>query len=193
MTDRRSLADVFATQRFVVLKSFIDEPLLSVLYGYILKVVNLGRTKFGDDLTPNSPCLYGDTLMDTVLEFARPELEGGLGVTLYPTYSYFRLYLNGATLPAHDDRPSCEISTTVTLGYEADEPWPIFVRTEAGTMEIVLERGDALLYRGLEVPHWRTEFTGQHQAQLFMHYVDRNGPYAEYKYDRREVKDDFAV
>lgn len=193
MNDNPSLADVFAAQQYVVLKSFIDEPMLSVLYGYILKMVNLGRTKEGDGASPISPCLYGDTLMDTVMEFARPDLEQGLGIQLYPTYSYFRLYLNGATLPPHDDRPACEISTTITLGYDAKSPWPICVNTGAGPQEIVLEPGDALLYRGLEVPHWRDAFVGQHQAQLFMHYVDQNGPHADQKYDKRAVEGDLAV
>lgn len=49
-----------------------------------------------------------------------------------------------------------------------------------------LEAGDALLYRGIECPHWRTHFEGDHQAQVFLHYVDQQGPCAEWKFDKRD-------
>jgi PKHD-type hydroxylase len=35
--------------------------------------------------------------------------------------------------------------------------------------------------------HWREPyFEGKWQAQVFLHYVDQNGPHAEWKYDKRE-------
>jgi hypothetical protein len=34
--------------------------------------------------------------------------------------------------------------------------------------------------------HWREEFKGTWQAQVFLHYVDQNGPHAEWKHDKRE-------
>jgi PKHD-type hydroxylase len=46
--------------------------------------------------------------------------------------------------------------------------------------------GDAVLYRGCEKHHWREPYKeGQWQAQVFLHYVDANGPHAEWKYDKR--------
>lgn len=46
--------------------------------------------------------------------------------------------------------------------------------------------GDAVLYRGCEVHHWRKKYKeGQWQAQVFLHYVDANGPHAEWKFDKR--------
>jgi hypothetical protein len=52
--------------------------------------------------------------------------------------------------------------------------------------EVKMEVGDAVLYRGCEKYHWRDEFKGKWQAQVFLHYVDQNGPHADWKYDKRE-------
>ena len=46
--------------------------------------------------------------------------------------------------------------------------------------------GDAVVYKGCELYHWREKYIeGQWQAQVFLHYVDANGPHAQEKYDRR--------
>jgi hypothetical protein len=44
------------------------------------------------------------------------------------------------------------------------------------------------VYRGCEVEHWREEFRapqGSYHVQVFLHYVDANGPYSEFKFDKR--------
>jgi hypothetical protein len=39
----------------------------------------------------------------------------------------------------------------------------------------------------MDVEHWREKYTeGQWQAQVFLHYVDADGPHADQKYDKRE-------
>ena len=87
------------------------------------------------------------------------------------------------------DRPSCEISATLTLGFEGDE-WPIYMghnEDKTDATEVKMNVGDAVLYRGMDVYHWREKYTeGKWQAQVFLHYVDQNGPHAEWKYDKRE-------
>jgi hypothetical protein len=50
----------------------------------------------------------------------------------------------------------------------------------------LLQPGDALLYRGHDCFHWRDAYAGQQLAQVFLHYVDRNGPHAAEKFDGRE-------
>ncbi|HJZ78923.1 MAG TPA: hypothetical protein VKD91_01215, partial [Pyrinomonadaceae bacterium] len=93
--------------------------------------------------------------------------------------------LKGADLERHQDRPSCEVSATVPLSYDSHYIWPIFVESRNQVKAIQLEPGDALIYKGIEVPHWRETFEGERQVQVFLHYVKKDGEYSEYKFDKR--------
>ena len=74
----------------------------------------------------------------------------------------------------------------MTLGYDSDDGiWPIFFDDER-EIKVELDVGELAFYKGAEVVHWREEFTGKWHVQVFLHYVDADGPYAETnKYDGR--------
>src|SRR6266576_6429424 len=74
-----------------------------------------------------APAVYADPRMKLLLSRLTPIVEAEAGVTVYPTYSYFRVYKKGDRLKKHKDRPSCEISLSLSLGYDPDEPWPLWV------------------------------------------------------------------
>ena len=45
-------------------------------------------------------------------------------------------------------------------------------------------------YRGCDLDHWRDVFDYSEDVwhvQGFFHYVDANGPYASFKYDKRNI------
>ena len=95
----------------------------------------------------------------------------------------------GDELKRHKDRYSCEISTTLNLG---GDDWPIFLEPSGKEgedgIEVRLEAGDMLMYRGCELEHWREPFTGKDCGQVFLHYNDKNGKDAESnKYDGRPM------
>jgi len=100
------------------------------------------------------------------------KMENETGLELWPTYGFARMYTHLAELIKHKDRPSCEISVTVMIG-SSGEAWPIYMD---GT-ELNLEPGDAAIYLGCEVEHWRNEFLGDWHSQFFLYYIDKNGPY----------------
>jgi hypothetical protein len=50
-----------------------------------------------------------------------------------------------------------------------------------------MEPGDAAIYLGCEVEHWREEFKGDWHAQTFLHYVDKNGLNKEWFKDKRLI------
>lgn len=177
----------FEKERYLRVEEFIEDPLLFVAYRYALL---RACTMFGavkDHRVPTSHAFYGDPLMDTILEISMHTLEQLTGLELLPTYSYYRVYRSGSVLVPHKDRPACEVSMTLCLGKEGDHDWPIFVQRddqEEG-VPVSLEPGDCLVYRGCEVKHWREKFDGELQAQVFMHYVDRNGPHSDQHLDGR--------
>ena len=54
----------------------------------------------------------------------------------------------------------------------------------------VMEPGDIVIYRGCDLAHWRDPFNAPEDSwhiQAFFHYVDANGPYPEFKWDRRPM------
>ena len=116
-------------------------------------------------------------------------MEKESGIKLTETYSYARIYKKGDELKRHKDRYSCEISTTMFLG---GEDWSIFLepsgeRDKKG-IEITLERGDMLMYRGCDLEHWREPFEGENCGQVFLHYNDASNPKAKFnKFDGRPM------
>jgi hypothetical protein len=139
-----------------------------------------------DPLCPKSQAVHGMPASDELLEMLTPVISKASGKNLIPTYSYARMYVNGETLPKHTDRPACQYSVTLCLGMDGD-PWPIFIaKTEEDVGgSVSLNAGDGVLYLGMDMHHWREPFEGQWQAQVFLHWVDADGPHADQKYDGR--------
>jgi hypothetical protein len=124
--------------------------------------------------------------METMLLHLHKLIQENTGLTLYPTYSFYRVYRNNDKLDKHTDRPSCEISATMCFNYGyKDYNWPIFM----GDTKVILNPSDLVIYKGCELDHWREPLVYNEptwHVQGFFHYVDVNGPYANYKYDGRE-------
>jgi len=194
----------FEVNKYVHLKDFLDKDSCIELVTELQRLVDEGKT-LKDDQCPLSQAIHGASVFDSLLEQLTPHFEKASGKRLYPTYAYARLYAPGDELKIHTDRPACEISATLTLGFEGDV-WPIYVGDYAekgqgrkvtiqngetkyltNEREIKMGVGDAVLYRGMEKVHWREIYNeGKWQAQVFLHYVDVDGPHAEWKYDKRE-------
>ena len=178
----------FAVQKYVHLPDFLDKDNCAQLTAELKKLVAQKQTKH-DPQCPKSESVHGAQVFDSLLVQLLPYFEQASGKQLLPTYSYARLYVPGEELKNHTDRESCEISVTITLGFEGDV-WPIYMgdsMEKENASEIKMQVGDAVLYRGMEKHHWREVYTeGKWQAQLFLHYVDADGKYAEWKFDKRE-------
>ena len=125
-------------------------------------------------------CFYNDAIMTSLLEQKRPLIEKHCNKKLWPTYAFWRMYSKYATLKPHTDRPSCEISVTINLG-NSGEKWPIFMDGNG----IDINPGEGVIYMGCKIKHWREEFKGDWSAQVFMHYVDQEGPYSNHKWDKK--------
>lgn len=175
----------FAAKWYLVKRAIIDDGSLRGLHDHALACGRDRLVAVGDAQVADAPVVYGDPRFDTLLEDVRGTVERATARELWPTYSYLRLYRRGNELKAHRDRLACEISMTVNIGMKADEPWPIWIAGPMGIAAVALNPGDGLIYRGCDCFHWREPFDGDHLAQVFLHYVDRNGPQAAWKFDKR--------
>src|SRR4051794_20883205 len=180
-----NIGELFEQQGYVVIKHFIPR----VMCDYIAKNVSVleanSRLTFGDTQVEKAFSGGSPAVSETLLDLMTPVLSQTLACELYPTYSYLRIYIKGAELAKHTDRSSCEISATLPIEYESASVWPLCIEIEGEAKEIELEPGDALIYKGIQIPHWREPFDGERQVQIFLHYVRKDGPYSEFKFDQR--------
>jgi hypothetical protein len=177
----------FVTSGFVLVRNLFDEAVLSEVQDHIYDCLTGRKMSGGDWLVPGAPSIYGDPLLDHQIERLLPLVEEAVEKQLYPTYSYARIYRKGDRLPKHKDRPSCEISVTVTLDYEAQEPWLFWVDHGKGPCAFEIPRASGLVYAGIDTFHWREVFSGEWAMQLFLHYVDRDGPHSHLRFDGRSA------
>ena len=163
--------------RFQLVRNFIDQDTTVGLRDqFLTDLPKIGYS--GDRSCPQSPSAYNYRPFVRLMCVKQTVVEDVFGGPLLPTYTYARQYTNGATLAVHTDRPACEVS--VTLNLSSDVSWPIFMD---GT-PVEMNPGDAAVYLGIEVPHWRNAFPGTECVQVFMHYVDLNGPHSNLYFER---------
>ena len=180
-------AETFRRDGRVVVGGLIDALLARFFWSYVHTKFASRLLNAGDAAAPTTPGGYGDPAFDGLLEFLRPRIEAEVGLALSPTYSYFRFYKHGDQLKRHRDRPACEISVSLNVGQSPAEPWPLHLAGAAGPAAAMLGPGDALVYRGIEVAHWREPYQGRELVQVFLHYVDRDGPHADQRFDGRST------
>lgn len=180
-----NVGELFERTGYAVIRQFIP-PIMCRYIAKNIRVLetnsrlNLGDTQVEKAFSGGSPAVT-----ETLLDLMTPVLSNLLNCELYPTYSYLRIYLNGAVLDKHVDRHSCEISATVPIESEGPGNWPLCLQVDGGVKKIELEPGDALIYKGIQIPHWREAFAGQRQVQIFLHYVRKGGQYSEFQFDKR--------
>jgi hypothetical protein len=168
-----------------IIKSFFDKKEILFLKNYCL-MQHRKNEEFEEKINTRGVVTsvdtqsYADPVFETYLIIKTKIIEENLNLKLLPTYSYWRMYTLGSYLKKHKDREACEISLTAKIG-SCDTSWPIYVNDIAYN----LDEGDALVYPGIEALHWREEFTGDWNAQVFLHWVDANGINSKFANDNR--------
>ena len=205
----------FKKNKYIVIKEAVPKNIATFVYNYFMMKRQVAKTLFNeryisqfteewgtwsDQQVPNTYSHYADIAMETLLIRTLPIMEKKTGLKLNPTYSYARIYKTGDVLHRHKDRFSCEISTTLNLGGDA---WCIYLEPKKNVgipdgkkitvssnnkgTKVVLKPGDMLVYRGMELEHWREEFQGNDCCQVFLHYNDQKSKNANQNlYDTRK-------
>ena len=179
------IGELFELSGYAVIKQFIP-PIMCQYISKNIKVLEANsRLSFGDTQVEKAFSGGSPAVTETLLDLMTPVLSEALNCELYPTYSYLRIYVKGAVLAKHVDRFSCEVSATVPIEHDGPGIWPLCLAIGGNVKKIELEPGDALIYKGIQIPHWREPFEGDRQVQIFLHYVKKHGQYSEFKFDQR--------
>jgi hypothetical protein len=186
----------------VVLPNLISLEKAEYLSSCLDNYVSTNPEAEPDGFCKLSKSVYGLPEFDRLLEDLTEQISSIAGKNLIPTHSYSRAYITGEELPMHLDRSACQYAMTLCIGMSG-EPWPIYIakpskektdypcsgQLSGRFMEkptgVNLNVGDAILYRGLDMIHYRNKFDGSWQNQVFLFWVDADGPYGHEKYDGR--------
>jgi|TARA_R100001594_G_scaffold137816_1_gene181078 hypothetical protein len=164
---------------YKIIPNFLNEQEINLLKDYCKLRHFKNRDSFDFEQSNNGDtAFYKDPLIETISSQKRSLIEKEINIKLYETYSFWRCYTYGAELKKHSDRPSCEVSATVFIDSDKND-WGIFM----DETKVILNKGDAIIYNGCKLEHWREPFDGDYHIQAFLHYVDRDGEYANYKGD----------
>jgi len=173
----------FEKNSYIVARRFLDATRAEELALLYMNDQN-SDFRIGDIVeAPQSKCKYNYKHFLYLLCEKTGDVSKLYGGLVLPTYAYSRWYKDGDSLDRHSDRPSCEISLTINL--KKDKDWPIYIETPSGEARAIeLEPGDAMMYRGCIAPHWRNTIGDGNCVQVFLHYVDIDGPNRNYYFDQ---------
>lgn len=181
-------AEHFEKHGCVLVKNLIDEQTIAVVSQYFENKIRRGEWKeIVKDGDPTSKyAYYADPLVEVLLLESKNAIEEAIGKELLPTYSYSRIYQPGEELKPHVDRPACEVSVTVNVATKGEFS-PIYTKYGKNEPEKhILNPGDAVIYLGCDVLHWREPLKeDQLNVQFMLHYVDKHGSNAAYIKDKR--------
>jgi hypothetical protein len=200
MSNTQSLTASFRQNGYVLVEQFLSAEICALMTRYShLKTATEPNKE--DTQVAGAYSVYCDTLMESLTDLVWHRIEAIIGDPIWPTYTYYRVYRTGSVLSPHADRTSGEIGVSICLGADYGDlapdgyNWAIWLRPLSefensdncsGEHACRMTPGDLIIYRGHELIHWREEFRGLWQTQVFLHYVRQNGPYASIaKFDGR--------
>lgn len=202
----------FDRDGYIFIKNFLDLKNLdhpkNVVPGIkeYFRNINLWDHR-NEDQVPGSSSRIRYPLYRELYYHSKQKVESILGRKLLPTYYFDRIYYPNQQLHKHLDRDSCEISVSMHLSSNLKEKWPFKLETrtwytnkkmtdiwkKGEEIEIFFNPGDAVIYMGCEVPHWRDPLKSRYNKsirlfkkddtyyhQLFFHYVFESGDRAHF-------------
>jgi hypothetical protein len=181
-TISRSAAE-FRDKDHVPVAGLIHPFHLSALRRYYRNLIRTGRVRLGDNQSSQRYAAHNDPIARFFHHQLTSIVSRIVDQPVKPSYVYMASYQGGARLNKHVDREQCEFSVTLCLDYSPEPPlatpWPLRLQTSEATVTVFQAIGDALLYRGRMLPHYRDELPPHHSStSMFFHYVreDFTGP-----------------
>jgi len=103
---------------------------------------------------------------------------------LLHTYTYMTYYEPGAILYEHVDRPQSQYALNINI--DKNSEWPIFLKHPENNeiSRIDQNPGDAFIYKGSEVPHFRPRLKKGDSLQFMIFAVEKNSEYEIFAGDK---------
>lgn len=168
----------FSDHGFAIIGQILPLGQIAALRAYWQKLAALDLLPDrGDDGARRGS--HGEPSSALLLHLLQPLIARIVGADVKPAYSYAWTYRHGAHMPLHRDRDPCRCTATILVDYapavEGPTPWPLGIHPRGGgaPLEIQQSVGDAVVFNGRELQHFRPPFTaGTQSTSLLLHYVD---------------------
>jgi hypothetical protein len=172
----------FSQHGFTAIERMLPPGQVAALRSYWRKLAALDVIPDrGDDGTRRGS--HGEPSSALLLHLLQPLVEEIVGADIKPAYSYAWLYRRGAAMPRHRDRDACRCTVTLLVDFapaiDGPTPWPLGIHARGGdaALEVRQSVGDAIIFNGRELKHFRPPFVaGTRSTSLLLHYVDRDFP-----------------
>jgi len=169
----------FQSQGYAAVGLLIHPFHIAALRRYYRHQLRSGKLRLGDVQSPLRFVSYNDPVAQFFHRQLTPAMSAFAGEPLKPSYVYLASYQSGAVLEKHTDREQCDFSVTLCLDYSPEPrnttPWPLQLHKKSGTVRVFQAIGDALLYRGCQLAHSRSELPEGHSStSIFFHYVKQD-------------------
>ncbi len=167
----------FATRDFCVISHLLNPAYLPALARYYAEMIQSGVWRLGDAQVAGRYGWHNEPLARFFHHQLAHYIGRVAGVQVKPSYAYVSFYQAGAVLERHVDREQCEFTLSLLVEQKAEgefSEWPIYFDTPEGTVELFQSAGEAILFRGAKLPHYRPPLAnGQTYLSLLFHYVSR--------------------
>jgi hypothetical protein len=169
--------DRYCARRRLELPGLLGGPWLKALADYCREAIAQGYFE-RDAGSINQVWCHQDPITRLVHGQLAPLVSRLAGEPVKPSYTFTTSYLGGAVLEVHTDRIQCEHTISLLVdhapAFESQSPWALWIVDPArGDRESCFQRrGDGLLFRGRELPHYRQALPLDHSStSVLLHYV----------------------
>ncbi len=169
----------FQKEKYTVLRGILPPVQLAAFRNYFGELRAAGFMIFNDLQVSLRHAIHNDALSIYFHEQLAPLVSLAVGESVKPSYVYSATYVEDAVLEPHTDRPQCEFTMSMQIGYEPEletgevSPWALCLDDLHGNkIETFLANGDAMIYKGCELVHYRDALSKNHQStSIFFHFV----------------------
>ena len=184
---RRRFGRMLATSRariespgYVVLGELLPPAFVAAMRRYFRRLIAEGHLPLGDEQVAGRYNMYNERLCVWLHDRVTTLIARAVSRPIKPSYTYAAAYVGGAVLEKHTDRPQCEYTLSLTIDATPDGSregaWPLCLesKSEQAVVRALLAPGDALLFRGRRLPHFRDVLAaGRTSTSVLFHFVPR--------------------
>ena len=168
-----------------VVNNVLNIDILDLLKEYYQETINKNVWVLGDRQS-NRYKAHNEPMSRFLHYECLPLIERIVGKSMKPTYTYLSLYVKGADLPPHTDRPDCEYTVSFVVDKPEGSNWNIYVHKPQQEVKyrgryddkppleecenVDCDVGGLMLFQGTDHIHFREELKCEYYNILLLHY-----------------------